>query len=105
MRYTTRCPGANASSCRAWATRDPAATSAGPRRPGTAHLLRRRLMTQRSDPLVDRGQLAWRGSGVYHPGRLEEHQVTFFRRVRAMLGVSWNDEELAGTKGDVVSIS
>jgi hypothetical protein len=62
-------------------------------------------MTQRSDPLVDRGQLAWRGSGVHNAGRLEEHQVTFFRRVRAMLGVSGDHEELAGTEGDVLSIS
>ena len=62
-------------------------------------------MTQRSDPLVDRGQLAWRGSGVDDAGRLEEHQVTFFRRVRAMLGVSGDYEELAGTEGDVLSTS
>src|SRR5215203_586663 len=79
--------------------------SVGARCPGTANLLRRRLMTQRSDPLVDRGQLAWRGSGVHNAGRLEEHQVTFFRRVRAMLGVSGDYEELAGTEGDVLSIS
>src|SRR5829696_8128359 len=79
--------------------------SVGPCCPGTANLLRRRLMTQRSDPLVDRGQLAWRGSGVHNAGRLEEHQVTFFRRVRAMLGVSGDHEELAGTQGDIVGTS
>lgn len=100
---TVRCRGANASSCRGPATVGPAATvsrSASPRHgapsspPPDA--------SARSDPLIDRGQLAWRGSGVNDAGGLEEHQLTFLGRVRAVFGLSRDHEELAGGSAPAV---
>ena len=52
-----------------------------------AHLLRRELAAARSDPLVDRGQFAWRGSAIHDAGGLEEHQLTFLGCIRAVLGL------------------
>src|SRR5215207_11494885 len=105
MRYMARCPGANASSCRAWATRDPAAMVSRTALPRHC---------EPSSPTPD--DAAFRSTRRPRSARLARirrsqrrqargHQVTFFRRVRAMLGVSGDHDELAGTQGDIVGSS